>query len=267
MRPLSRNDRATIVWDSGDVPTGRFSGLYCSLDNRLFDTKRHATSSYPICYNEIVNLYPQGDAIYDFSFHGGLTSRIRGKIVHLLQNDWRHMNILSKVQTGPWQAMFDRSGLEVKKSYADNLRKSKFVLCPRGVGYGSVRLFETLKSGRVPIIISDRYVLPANINWADCAMIVKEADIATIPAVVAKHMPSWSELSRNARKIWNDNFSHSGLLSYMGSLVPSIMDNARLPRGDNAKDWQYPYRVANVLINRRLKINAGRLAKKVGLRI
>ena len=34
------------------------------------------------------------------------------------------------------------------------LRQSKFVICPRGVGTSSIRLFECLRAGRVPIIVA-----------------------------------------------------------------------------------------------------------------
>src|SRR2546423_4170060 len=37
-------------------------------------------------------------------------------------------------------------------------KASKFILCSRGVGTSSVRLFDTMRMGRVPVILSDQWL-------------------------------------------------------------------------------------------------------------
>jgi hypothetical protein len=62
------------------------------------------------------------------------------------------------------------------------LARSKFTLCPAGSGTSSYRLFEALRAGSVPVIISDRLVLPEGPDWEACSVRVAEKEIASIPA-------------------------------------------------------------------------------------
>jgi hypothetical protein len=77
--------------------------------------------------------------------------------------------------------MLARSGMKQKAEYAAALQGAKFVVCPCGNGAGSIRLFEVLKAARVPIVVADQYVLPDGIDWASCAIICQEKDIAAVP--------------------------------------------------------------------------------------
>ncbi|WP_293862542.1 exostosin family protein [uncultured Alsobacter sp.] len=261
-RKRSRLDRKVITWDAADFPTGRYSGLYCSLDKRLFDAGRHATFCYPISYNEVVDFTPLETASVDFSFHGGITSGVRQKIVALWQG-WGKFNATCVVQGGPWKSMFDRSGLDVKVRYAEGISKSRFVICPRGNGHGSIRLFEVLKAGRVPVIISDRYVLPPHIDWTSCAIVVPEIDVAALPEIVAAHMPRWSAMAATARRTWEEHFSSDGLLTYMGSIIPAI---AKAAAGEDETLGQYVTRTASLAgISAALyaKPRIGRLVHKI----
>lgn len=52
----------------------------------------------------------------------------------------------------------------LKRYMEECLSVCQMVLCPRGAGLGSQRLYETLACGRVPIIIADGYDLP--FSWA-----------------------------------------------------------------------------------------------------
>ena len=47
-----------------------------------------------------------------------------------------------------------------RSRYLQSLRDTRFVLCPRGSGLNSVRFFETMAVGRIPVLISDETKLP-----------------------------------------------------------------------------------------------------------
>lgn len=52
-----------------------------------------------------------------------------------------------------------------KAGYLDSIRAAHFVLCPRGVGRWSYRLYETLAAGRVPIVSPDQHTIaPASLH-------------------------------------------------------------------------------------------------------
>jgi len=54
-----------------------------------------------------------------------------------------------------------------KQEMIDNMRDSEFVFCPRGTGNFSIRFYETLYYGRIPVIIDTDIVLPfpVLIHW------------------------------------------------------------------------------------------------------
>ena len=214
-RPLSKSDIEQFVWDWGDRPTGRYSGFYCSLPNSLFDTGRHRTFIYPIAFNELVDEFPQSEARVNFGFIGGMTASVRERLFRLLKPRELQDNSVYKVQGADWAKVSDRNGGLIKQEYAGFLRTTKFILCPRGYGLGTARLFEAMKAGRVPVIISDGYVLPSGIDWDACSISIRERDVATIPAVVARRLADWPLMAKRARATWERNFSEAHLIRYM----------------------------------------------------
>jgi hypothetical protein len=65
------------------------------------------------------------------------------------------------------------------ENYIQTLSESKFSLCPSGSGSNSIRLWESLSYGSIPVILSDGHVLPKlkNVNWEDFVIIWKESEI------------------------------------------------------------------------------------------
>lgn len=256
LRPLKSNEIRQLVWDWGDAPLGRASGFYCSLPKMIFDQRRHRTMSYPIAFNELIDEFPLQDAALDFSFVGGVTAGVRARLVEKFGNANAWKGALVQVQAGNWGLMFDRSGSRLKRDYADSVRKSKFVLCPRGAGVGSIRLFEALKAGRPPVIISDSYVLPSGIDWSSCSLRVRESEIDRIPAIVQTHLPVWAAMAHAARRVWLENFSERNLLRYLTEHVSAI--NAELPRVSAVDRWRYAGRAAMHLASSRVRPLVGR---------
>ena len=71
-------------------------------------------------------------------------------------------------------------------NYKDLAVKSIFSLCPRGTGHGTIRLYESLKSGSIPVIISDNYKLPVGLeNQVNC-IIIPERDVNKIPDILIR---------------------------------------------------------------------------------
>ena len=71
------------------------------------------------------------------------------------------------------------SEITSSEKYIQTLSESKFSLCPSGSGSNSIRLWESLSYGSIPVILSDGYVLPKlkKVNWEDFVIIWKESEI------------------------------------------------------------------------------------------
>jgi hypothetical protein len=87
------------------------------------------------------------------------------------------------------------------------MRESKFILCPRGMCPSSVRLFETMKAGRVPVVISDEWVPPPEVPWREFAIVVRESDVAMIPSILAREEATFPERAAAARRAWERWFA------------------------------------------------------------
>jgi hypothetical protein len=246
LRPLSFDDLSQLVWDWEDWPTGRMTGFYCSLQRGLHDPRRHRTTCYPIVFNELVQQFPQSDARFHFGFVGGMTAGVRERLVALLKPTEREDNSIIRAQSGVWAEACVRSPNQSKLDYAEFLGRTRFILCPRGFGVGSARLFETMKAGRVPIIISDGYVPPIGIDWDSCSIRIREDDIRRIRQVVEANMDRWPSMAANARAVWETHFSELNLLARLASGIQEM--RAAATKVDLAYKTAYAARIAAAIV-------------------
>lgn len=96
---------------------------------------------------------------------------------------------------------------DYSRSYIQLLRRSKFVLCPRGFGASSIRIFEAMSVGRVPVIISDQWQPPLGISWRDFCIFVPEREVSSIPAVLNNVKGQAHEMGQLARQAFDEYFA------------------------------------------------------------
>src|SRR5579883_2301464 len=231
----------TFVFDTQDSPLGLFPGLYCSLRRFLFSAARHRTGCYMQSFNEFVGPgEPDGRAglRYLFSFQGNLTSKTRAALFDM---KYGRDDVLIE-RTQPFWS--DTGGhREFKRQYADKIRASRYVLCPRGIGTSTFRLFETMQSGRVPVILSDAWVPTPWIDWNRCVLRVPERDIERLPEICLANEPHWQAMAHNARAAWEKWLSPEGMGHLVRTAIEDIMRTRRLP--ERAYRLQWPLRRAS----------------------
>ena len=66
-----------------------------------------------------------------------------------------------------------------KTEYQEVLKRSRFSLCPRGTGASTIRFWESLKAGAIPILIADQMQLPPSFDWKSCIIKIPEKDCLT----------------------------------------------------------------------------------------
>ncbi|HXM63310.1 MAG TPA: exostosin family protein [Terriglobales bacterium] len=176
-----------------------------------------------------------------FSFLGNSQIALRREILKLKNP----RAILEDTST--FNAFFAEERTNNHARYANVLRRSKFVLCPRGSGTSSFRLFETLRAGRVPIIISDQWVAPEGPNWSSCSLQVQERNIAEIGPLALNMEGRWPEMADAARQVWNDWFSDEVLFDRFGDALAAILERRVIPefaaqRIPNILEWDWRLR-------------------------
>jgi hypothetical protein len=79
-----------------------------------------------------------------------------------------------------------RDLIGVRAEYVSNLEGSDYVLCCRGSGNYSYRLYETFCMGRIPVFIDTDCVLPceATIDWKQHCVWVEESEVGHLPEKV-----------------------------------------------------------------------------------
>ena len=85
-----------------------------------------------------------------------------------------------------------------EQEYRKLLFDSRFSLCPLGSGPNSIRIWESLSYGAIPVIISDDVWFPKikNVNYQDFMIFIKEKDIDKIPEILQKINPAKEEIMR-----------------------------------------------------------------------
>jgi len=118
-----------------------------------------------------------------YSFIGFNTHSSRAKLFKM-----KHPKNSLIVERKQWhfdQASADNQ-LKEKIEYENVLSRSRFSLCPRGFGASTLRFWESLKVGAIPILIADDMILPAGYDWSKCIVRIKEKDILKINDVLAR---------------------------------------------------------------------------------
>jgi len=103
-------------------------------------------------------------------------------------------------------------------SYRRVLEETVFSLCPSGTGPNSIRLWESLGFGCIPVIMSDKLSLPGSIDeWLEAAIFVREDkdSIAMMPhqlRTLAEDKAALNRYRQAGRRLWKKygykNFIH-----------------------------------------------------------
>ena len=154
-----------------------------------------------------------------YSFAGGYQpadymSRIRPNILRM-----KHPQETLIENTGMWhfdKIVFNKDSQnmaeEIKESishkkstesYNKLLLNSQYSLCPSGSGPNSIRFWEALGAGSIPILLSNYLELPKHELWDKAILRLMEADVYKIPEILSKiSTVREKEMRRNCLKIY-----------------------------------------------------------------
>lgn len=147
--------------------------------------------------------------------------------------------------------------------YLQTLADSLTILCPRGEGPNSIRFFESMALGRIPVLVSDSCLLPfeAEINYSECTFRIAEADIPDAGKILADWIAATGEkrlleMCRQARTIWEQHFSTQGIQRHIVSRLYGLLSERCVRSGGPTADAAF----ADVLGDIRNHYVSGELA-------
>ena len=81
--------------------------------------------------------------------------------------------------------------------YNQLLLRSKYSLCPSGSGPNSIRLWESLAAGSIPVLLSDTLELPKHELWEQSIIHVKESDVYKLPEILSSYSCEQIDIMRH----------------------------------------------------------------------
>lgn len=197
-----------------------------------------------------------GERPHLFSFIGARANQhyltgSRNWILDLLQDDargqitgrdsWHYNKVVYGHQIHQSGSRREGAGFvdtSASEEFRASLRASVFSLCPSGTGPNSIRLWESLGLGAVPVILADSWAPPGNpALWQAGAVFCEETPeaIRALPerlAALAADPEALAQLRHGARQLWAlygpDSFIYD-LQKFMLETADGLNSPARLP--------------------------------------
>jgi hypothetical protein len=129
-----------------------------------------------------------------------------------------------------------------RRQYQSILANSRFSLCPSGSGPSSIRLWESMAAGAIPVILSDTLELPLEdqINWNDCSVRIPEEYIRDLPKILESISPeNETTLRENCLKVFNTLCGIYG--TSMLTTIKYTFANIILGKNEIAQDLTQPF--------------------------
>ena len=161
---------------------------------------------------------------YLYSFVGGYNrlylSKIRLNIFNMNHNEnafikntdtWHFNKIVYNQQVRG----NDLTKKDINKMMSNNetyntiLLESRYSLCPSGTGPNSIRFWESLAVGSIPVLLADTLQLPylgksCPIEWKDAIIVIKESSFKIIPQILANiSIEAEEKMRMNCKLLYN----------------------------------------------------------------
>ena len=189
--------------------TDLFWSHACKEENTISEIQIHPFPLYPVQSKNIDTT----DRNVLFSFSGAKSNKwyltdTRNQIIEFLgtsksgivigKEEWHYQKSVYEDQIKNKKRITNEALASTEdKEFIDLLSKSMFSLCPSGTGPNSIRLWESIEIGAIPVILADTYLPPGPMNLWEKACVFLPENIETI-----KNIPDTLEkLSKNKQEI------------------------------------------------------------------
>jgi hypothetical protein len=157
---------------------------------------------------------------YDVSFVGYIgSSYIRFPLIKSILQTKRNMRHQIKVFPAFHGHLDGETKILHKILFKESLRDSLMVLCPAGTGKNTIRFFEVMSMGRIPILVSDDCMLPFEdkIDYSSFILRIDENQVEKADEIIADWIESHSidELiskCKVSRATWENYFAPEALV-------------------------------------------------------
>ncbi|MFN2974779.1 glycosyltransferase family 47 protein [Terriglobus aquaticus] len=212
-----------------DKPLLLNRGVYESALESRWNTGRCVTGSYALSghYNPAIQSAENIPKDLLFSFVGRMSHPVRRQLMAMRFQ--REDIFLEDTSTFNYWACSEEVRQDREQQFSRVLARSRFCLCPRGVGAGSIRLFEAMRSGVAPIVIADRWIWPEGLPWEKFSIRVAESHLHHLERIVAEREDDFARMGAMARLCWEETFADDTYFEYLVSRCADLRKNQVLP--------------------------------------
>jgi Exostosin family len=220
-----------FLFCSNDFVVPFLPGIYASIERRWSSERTRSGFYLAVSENEFVDFTPPHEKLpYLYSFLGTVETALVRRNLAMLSHPRSFFQDTSTDYRDVLGGKLDAAAMrEYWRRYGEICKASKFILCPRGMGTSSVRLFDTMRMGRVPVILSDQWVEPQGPCWEKFSLRVPEADVARIPALLEQREVAAVEMGLLARAQWEQWFSETVCFHRVVAWCLDIKRQRRIP--------------------------------------
>lgn len=196
-----------FLYSRYDFPIPLLPGIYPSIEHRWHNRQWTRSGGYLVAFTNDFLEYDEGRTPrrFLFSFIGAAFNHPLRRTLLQLPDEAAYLR--DTTPEWPYGDLPTEEQEALRARYREVALQSRFVVCPRGKGPSSIRLFETLRMGRAPVIISDAWVPPEGPDWPSFSLRIPEADLDRLPDLLADHASDAIAMGRRARTAWKDWFS------------------------------------------------------------
>lgn len=247
-RLANANPNKCFAVSDTDFPMPLLHGIYTSAHTGLAFASRYRSGSYNLYPDDQKNEFVENctTCVADYkkrhlySFQGRDSSNVRKQLFAQPPQTGALIENTTSIYSGFGGQLPNHRENQLR--YFEVMRESNFVLCPRGVGAGSIRLFEAMSLGVAPVILSDRWILPEGPDWVSCAIRLKESEISNIYHILTSVEHLSLEMGRRSQAEYQKYFSDDSYFNFLVDSALSIQNRQKIPE-------QIFWRLRNHIVN------------------
>jgi hypothetical protein len=189
----------TMVYDERDRPWAAFPGVYVSMPSQYFGRDVQRAWGYYLT-PDVPPPAREPDVL--FSLVASNSASCRTPLFSL-----RHPAAV--VEEIHHFAFFDPSSPDFEQRRArfrSILARSRFVLCPRGRGTSSIRMYEAMAAGKVPVVVADDWVAPEGPDWDAFSIRWPEHRVDGLIELLEERDAESGQMGAAAQTAWEEFF-------------------------------------------------------------
>lgn len=230
-RLVKRYREKCFIFSSNAYVIPFLPGVYASIERRWFSRRTLSGFHVSELQNEFATFSPPSDDLpYLFSFIGSTaTASVRRRLHELKHPRGFFRDTAEEFDRVANARMTTHEARDYHRQYVEITKASKFVLCPRGLGVATLRLFETMRMGRVPVIIADDWVEPIGPEWSRFSIRVAEYELDRIPQILESREADAVAMGELARREWERWFSNEVVFHRVVEWCLQLRAERRIP--------------------------------------